>query len=183
MPDTSLQSPYVVRLGGGLVLDKDTFSLPQGAAIQLKNFEPDINGGYRRISGFSKFDSAQVGSSSGTILGVHIYKNQVIVAQGTSVFKSSGSGYTSIDTGRTSAGRYNFVNYNFNGTDKMIMVDGANLASIFDNSSVSDISASGRPADPKFVEIFRSHAFYAGMSATTPLVTSTPEPIAAIASP
>ena len=79
MPDTSLQSPYVVRLGGGLVLDKDTFSLPQGAAIQLKNFEPDINGGYRRISGFSKFDSAQVGSSSGTILGVHIYKNQVIV--------------------------------------------------------------------------------------------------------
>ena len=166
MPDTSLQSPYVVRLGGGLVLDKDTFSLPQGAAIQLKNFEPDINGGYRRISGFSKFDSAQVGSSSGTILGVHIYKNQVIVAQGTSVFKSSGSGYTSIDTGRTSAGRYNFVNYNFNGTDKMIMVDGANLASIFDNSSVSDISASGRPADPKFVEIFRSHAFYAGMSAT-----------------
>ena len=166
MPDTSLQSPYVVRLGGGLVLDKDTFSLPQGAAIQLKNFEPDINGGYRRISGFSKFDSAQVGSSSATILGVHIYNNQVIVAQGTSVFKSSGSGYTSIDTGRTSAGRYNFVNYNFNGTDKMIMVDGANLASIFDNSSVSDISASGRPADPKFVEIFRSHAFYAGMSAS-----------------
>ena len=166
MADTSLLSPFVVRLGGGLVLDKDTFSIPPGAALQLQNFEPDINGGYRRINGFSKFDSNQVGGSSGTILGVHIYKNQAIVAKGTSVFKSTGSGYTSIDTGRTSAGRYNFVNYNFDGTDKMLMVDGANLASVFDNSSVTDVSASGRPADPKFVEIFRSHAFYAGMSAS-----------------
>ncbi len=166
MADTSLLSPFVVRLGGGLVLDKDTFSIPPGAALQLQNFEPDINGGYRRINGFTKFDSNQVGGSSGTILGVHIYKDQAIVAKGTSVFKSTGSGYTSIDTGRTSAGRYNFVNFNFNGTDKMIMVDGANLASVFDNSSVTDVSASGRPADPKFVEIFRSHAFYAGMSAS-----------------
>ena len=166
MADTSLLSPFVVRLGGGLVLDKDTFSIPPGAALQLQNFEPDINGGYRRINGFTKFDSNQVGGSTGTILGVHIYKNQAIVAKGTSVFKSTGSGYTSIDTGRTSAGRYNFVNFNFDGTDKMIMVDGANLASVFDNSSVTDVSASGRPADPKFVEIFRSHAFYAGMSAS-----------------
>ena len=166
MADTSLLSPFVVRLGGGLVLDKDTFSIPPGAALQLQNFEPDINGGYRRINGFTKFDSNQVGGSTGTILGVHIYKNQAIVAKDTSVFKSTGSGYTSIDTGRTSAGRYNFVNFNFDGTDKMIMVDGANLASVFDNSSVTDVSASGRPADPKFVEIFRSHAFYAGMSAS-----------------
>jgi hypothetical protein len=166
MADTSLLDPFVVRLGGGLILDKDTFSIPPGAALQLQNFEPDINGGYRRINGFTKFDSNQVGGSSGTILGLHIYKNQVIVAKGTSVFKSTGSGYTSIDTGRTSAGRYNFVNYNFDGTDKMLMVDGANLASIFNNSSVTDVTASGRPADPKFVEIFRSHAFYAGMSAS-----------------
>ena len=166
MPDTSLQSPYVVRLGGGLVLDKDTFSQPPGSAVQLKNFEPDINGGYRRINGFDEFDANQIGGSSGTVLGVHIYKDQVIAAKGTSVFKSTGSGYTSIDSGRTSAGRYNFVNFNFDGTDKMIMVDGANLASVFNNTSVSDVSASGRPADPKFVEIFRSHAFYAGMSAS-----------------
>lgn len=28
MPDTSLLSPFVVKLGGGLVLDKDAFTLP-----------------------------------------------------------------------------------------------------------------------------------------------------------
>ena len=175
MADTSLLSPFVVRLGGGLVLDKDTFSIPPGAALQLQNFEPDINGGYRRINGFTKFDSNQVGGSSGTILGVHIYKNQAIVAKGTSVFKSTGSGYTSIDTGRTSAGRYNFVNYNFNGTDKMIMVDGANHASSFDNSSIVDLNGSGAPANPAFVEVFRSHVFFAGMSSSSQeLVFSAP---------
>ena len=81
MPDTSLLSPFVVRLGGGLVLDKDTFSQPPGSAVQLKNFEPDINGGYRRINGFDEFDTNQIGGSTGTVLGVHIYKDQVIVAR------------------------------------------------------------------------------------------------------
>ena len=166
MPDTSLLSPFVVKLGGGLMLDKDAFTLPPGAATQLQNFEPDINGGYRRITGFTKYDSAQVGGSSGTILGVHIYKNQVIAAQGTAVYKGSGSGWTSIDTGRTSAGRYNFVNFNFDGTDKMIMVDGANSASSYNNTSVTDLNASGAPANPAFVEVFRSHVFFAGMSAS-----------------
>ena len=166
MPDTSLLSPFVVKLGGGLMLDKDAFTLPPGAATQLQNFEPDINGGYRRINGFTKYDSNQVGGSSGTILGVHIYKNQVIAAQGTAVYKGSGSGWTSIDTGRTSAGRYNFVNFNFDGTDKMIMVDGANNASSYNNTSVTDLNASGAPANPAFVEVFRSHVFFAGMSAS-----------------
>ena len=170
MPDTSLLNPFVVRLGGGLVLDKDAFTLPPGAATQLQNFEPDINGGYRRINGFAKFNSnivPQTSASSEKVLGVHIYKDQVIAARGTKVFKGGATGsWTEIDSGRTSAGRYNFVNFNFNGTDKVVFVDGANLASVFDNSSITDVNASGRPADPKFVEVFRSHVFYAGMSAS-----------------
>ena len=165
MPDTSLLSPFIVRLGGGLMLDKDAFTLPPGAATQLQNFEPDINGGYRRINGFTKYDSAQVGGSSGTILGVHTYKNQVIASQGTAVYKSTGSGWTSIDTGRTSAGRYDFVNFNFNNTEKVIWCDGANRASSYDNSSVTDINATGAPSDPSFVAVFKNHVFFGGMSA------------------
>lgn len=164
MPETSLISPAVVRLGGGLVLDKDTFSIPPGAALQLQNFEPDINGGYRRINGFEKYDTNQVGGSSGTILGVHIYENQVIVAKDTAVYKGTGSGWTSIDTGRTSAGRYDFVTFNFDNTEKIIWCDGANNASVYDNSTVTDINATGAPADPQFVASFKNHIFYAGMS-------------------
>ena len=37
MPDTSLLSPFIVRLGGGLMLDKDAFTLPPGSATQLQN--------------------------------------------------------------------------------------------------------------------------------------------------
>ena len=170
MPDTSLLSPFVVKLGGGLMLDKDAFTLPPGAATQLQNFEPDINGGYRRINGFAKFNSnivPQTSASTEKVLGVHIYKDQVIAARGTKVFKGGATGsWTEIDTGRTSAGRYNFVNFNFDGTDKVVFVDGANLASVFNNTSVTDVSASGRPADAQFVEVFRSHVFYAGMSAS-----------------
>jgi len=162
MPDTSLLSPFVVRLGGGLMLDKDAFTLPPGAATQLQNFEPDINGGYRRITGFTKYDSAQVGGSTGTILGVHIYKNQVIASKGTAVYKGSGSGWTSIDTGRTSAGRYDFANFNFNNTEKVIWCDGANRPSSYDNSTVTDLT--NAPSDPQFVSIFKNHVFFAGMS-------------------
>jgi len=84
MPDTSVISPLVVRLGGGLVLDKDTFSQPPGSAIGLQNFEPDINGGYRRINGTEKFNSnivPQTASSDEIILGVHIYSDSVIAAR------------------------------------------------------------------------------------------------------
>jgi len=165
MPDTSIISPFVVRLGGGLVLDRDTFSIPPGAATQLQNFEPDIKGGYRRINGFTKYDSNQVGGSSGTILGVAIYKDQVIAAQGTAVYKGSGSGWTSIDTGRTSAGRYEFEVFNFNNTEKVIWVDGQNAPSVYDNSSVTDVGDSS-VAGANRVAAFKNHMFYAGMSGT-----------------
>jgi len=61
-------SPYVVTTAGGLVLDRDVYTMPVGAASILQNFEPSVQGGYRRLNGTSKYDSAQVGGSSGTIL-------------------------------------------------------------------------------------------------------------------
>lgn len=169
MPDTSLLSPYVVRLGGGLVLDKDTFSIPPGSALQLQNFEPDINGGYRRINGFEKFNTnivPQTTTPSEKVLGVAIYKDQVIASRGEKVFKgTSGSGaWTEIDTGRTNAGRYDFAIFNFDNTEKVIWCDGANNASVYNNTAVTDLNATGAPADPQFVAIFRDHVFFGGMS-------------------
>ena len=164
MPDTSLLSPYVVRLGGGLVLDKDTFTIPPGSALQLQNFEADINGGYRRVDGFTAYDSNQIAGSSGTVLGVHIYRDQVIAAKGTEVYKGTGAGWTSIDTGRTGAGRYDFVNFNFDNTEKVVWCDGANNASVYNNTTVTDLNATGAPADPQFVAVFKNHVFFGGMS-------------------
>jgi len=133
-------SPYVVTTAGGLVLDRDVYTMPVGAASILQNFEPSVQGGYRRLNGTTKYDSAQVGGSSGTILGVAIYDNKVIAAQGAIVQESSGSGWTSIDTGRSGASRYRFEEYNFLSNENRLMyVDDTNNASFYNGTTVVDI--------------------------------------------
>ena len=119
MPNTSQITPTVVSCFGGLVLNKDVFTMHPGEALQLQNFEPSIKGGYRRLSGTSKWNSNQVNGSE-KILGLQIFNNGVVAAAGNVVtFATSGSTYSTIGT-RTSAGRYKFDVYNFNNTDKLI---------------------------------------------------------------
>ena len=161
--------PYVVDLVGGLVLNKSMFEMQPGEALELTNFEPDIGGGYRRINGFAKFNSNEItsGTTSGAILMSAIYKDLVVAARGTEVFKLGSTGsVTQIDTGRSSAVSYDFDTFNIDCTERIIWADGANIASHYDNSSVTDVNATGAPANPKFVKIFKNHAFYAGMSAS-----------------
>ena len=55
MPDLSQTQPFAFACEGGLVLNQPTFKMQPGQALELQNFEPDIDGGYRRISGFRKF--------------------------------------------------------------------------------------------------------------------------------
>ena len=56
MADESGLSPFVFACQGGLVLDQSTFAMQPGMALELQNFEPDIRGGYRRISGYTKWN-------------------------------------------------------------------------------------------------------------------------------
>jgi len=133
-------SPYVVTTAGGLVLDRDVYTMPVGAASILQNFEPSVQGGYRRLSGTTKYTSSQVGGSSGTILGVAIFNNGVVAAQSTNVYFGTGSTWSSIDSGRTSAGRYRFEKYNFStNEERLIFADGANSPSVYNGTTVMDI--------------------------------------------
>jgi len=169
MPDTSLISPVTVPLGGGLILDQDDFSIPPGSAIELQNFEPAITGGYRRLSGTTKWDSNQVNGSN-AVLGINIFNNGVVAAAGNLVRFSTGSGWSTIGT-RTSAGRYKFDTFNFNNTNKLIMVDDVNQAATYDGSTYTLISTTGAPANPASVAVFRDHIFYAGMSTNPQEIT------------
>ena len=162
MPDTASISPVTVSLGGGLILDQDDFSIAPGAAVELQNFEPSINGGYRRLSGTTKWDSNQVNSSN-AVLGVKIFNNGVVAAAGNLVRFSTGSGWSTIGT-RTSAGRYKFDTFNFNNTNKLIMVDDVNQAATYDGSTYTLINTTGAPSDPASVAVFKDHIFFAGMS-------------------
>jgi len=171
MPDQSQTSPAAFNCEGGLVLNKSTFLMEPGEALELRNFEPDIEGGYRRINGFSKYVSAIVpitSSASEKILMVASFGDVVLAARGTSIYSATpgGSSWTSRDSGRTSAGKYNFERFNFDGTDKIVVVDGANAPTVFNSSlAATDVSES-TVSGSKFVASFKNHMFYAGKSTT-----------------
>ena len=142
-----------------------------GEALELQNFEPDIEGGYRRINGFSKYVTAvvpQTSSSTEQVLMVATFGDFVVAARGEKIFTATagGSSWTERDTGRTSAGTYAFERFNFDGNNKLIVVDGANAPTVFNTSmSATDVSESS-VAGSKFVTAFKSHMFYAGKSST-----------------
>jgi len=169
MPDLSQTQPTAFNCQGGLVLNRSTFMMQPGEALELENFEPDIEGGYRRINGFSKYVTAVVPHTSDAaekILMVATFADLVIAARGEKIFSATagGSSWTERDSGRTSAGKYSFERYNFDGNNKFIVVDGTNAPTIFNTSmSATDVSNSD-VAGSKFVTAFRSHMFYAGTS-------------------
>jgi len=250
MPDSSQVQPVAFNCEGGLVLNRSTFLMQPGEALELENFEPDIEGGYRRIDGYSKFINHVVpftSSNSEKVLMVANFANKVVAARGEKIFSAAstelsvkilaatgmtGSGtitvdsttgfsssgtlqisseiftYTGVtsttftgvtratssttaaahalntiisenwtvrDTGRTDAVKYRFERFNFDGNDKIIVVDETNVPTVFNSAiSATDVSASSVTGS-KFVAAYKSHMFYAGKS-TTPaeLIFSVP---------
>ena len=245
MPDSSQTQPAAFNCEGGLVLNRSTFLMQPGEALVLENFEPDVEGGYRRINGYRKYFNhivPQTSSASERIIGVANFANKVIACRGEKIYNGastelvtaitssetmSGSGvikvdsilgfttsgtiqieneiftytgvnssvnpneftgvtratsgtgtalhlgnvvvsstWTEIDTGRTSASKYRFERFNYNGTDKIIFVDEVNAPVVFDSSfNAVDVSASA-VAGSKFIASFKDHMFYAGKSST-----------------
>ena len=221
MPDLSRVTPSAFVCEGGLVKSRSTFIMQPGQAIELQNFEPDIEGGYRRINGFRKHVNhivPQTSSSSEKVLMTAFFNNNIIAARGekiwtsastelatkiaaatgmtgsgtitvdsTTGFSSSGTiqinseifaytgkssttltgvtrayssttaaahvvddavseSWTVRDTGRTSASKYTFERFNFDGNDKLVVVDGTNKPTVFNTSftasHISDTNAS-----------------------------------------
>jgi len=171
MPDNSQVQPVAFNCEGGLVLNRSTFMMQAGEALELQNFEPDIEGGYRRINGFSKYVSVVVpytSSSSEKVLMVATFGDYVLAARGTGIYSATagGSSWTTRDSGRTSASKYNFERFNFDGTDKIIVVDGANDPTVFNSSLAATDVTESTVEGSKYVVAFKNHMFYAGKSST-----------------
>ena len=170
MPNTSQITPFVTSLGGGLVLNKDVFSMSPGEALQLQNFEPDTAGGYKKILGTTKFNTnivPQVALSSERVVLSTIFNDVVLAGRGGSIHRaSSGSGsWTSVITGLgTPTQNYEFKKFNFDGTDKIVICSATSTPRIVDTSySVTNVNATGS-ANFKFVEVFKNHIFFSGDS-------------------
>ena len=162
--------PSVVSLGGGLILNKDVFSMSPGEALQLQNFEPDIEGGYKKILGTTKFNSnivPQVSASTERVVFSAIFNDVVLAGRGGSIHRgSSGDGsWTSTITGLgTPTQNYEHRLFNFDGTDKIVITTGTSNPQILNTSfSTTVVDATGT-SNFKFVEIFKNHIFFAGHS-------------------
>jgi len=94
MPDSSQIQPSAFNCEGGLVLNRSSFLMQPGEALVLENFEPDVEGGYRRINGYRKFVNAivpQTSSSSEKIIGVANFANKVVAARGERIYNAGSS--------------------------------------------------------------------------------------------
>ena len=89
-----------INCEGGLDLVSSTallFRTP-GVAQRLNNFESSIHGGYRRVSGFSKFGSSQVTGSTDQIEGLFRYAKGVVACASSNIFYSAdGTTWTQVN--------------------------------------------------------------------------------------
>ena len=144
--------PYTVACDGGLVKSANSIDLLRtpGVARELRNFEVSIEGGYRRINGYSKFGGSSATQPTGgttNILGVTPYADGVVVTAGTNIYFSQdgitwlqinklsaggGDNYTTFTgksaTARTGQGQCQFVIFEGATFDygELIIADGAN---------------------------------------------------------
>lgn len=170
MPDR-LQT-YPVQFQGGLVTNvsqlQQGIEMP-GSAVTLINFEPSIDGGYRRIEGFTKFDDNEVPGSE-LIRGVFYFDDQAYAVRGTHLYRSSGLGWTKITDNATygsagvtlsdSTSKVRFEKFSYDGTDTMIVVDNFNKPFRLKDDTFEEMT--GLPADSEgasHLRNFKNHLF------------------------
>lgn len=175
MPDRWTTNAF--ELKGGLITNLSPLqhgtSAPGSARI-LRNFEPSQSGGYRRIEGYSKYDSNSIGNT-GPIRGLMYYGGNVYAAQNDGLFRSTGSGWTELTDNATfssagvnlnaGSGKVRFLKYNFSGTEKIMIVDGVSKPFSFDNTTfkvLSSLSSDFTGSD--FIVNFKNHIFIANGS-------------------
>lgn len=192
---------YSVICQGGLDSNRNFLFLSTtkpGSAISLVNYEPGLYGGYRKLDGYApletNFPDVDDTGSEGKILGVAIYDQGIIAARKTKsvttyqfFFWTASADWTAYTTGltltATGVDKIRYDTFNFDGTEKVVFVDGVNNATLHDgtnwiNAGTGDTGAdfanAGGPmalAAPKYVTVFKNHIFVSG-DATSPHIVA-----------
>ena len=158
MPDR--WQTYPLEFKGGLITNLSPLQhgvAAPGSARTLTNFEPSIEGGYRRIEGFSKYNSnAVTGTSGSDLLGLGRFRGSTIVARpqdsgGPRLYLVTTSGsHTDLSTSiqlNSSATRVRFANFNFDGDADLIIVDGFGYPCVLVGTGAGNLSKLSTPSD------------------------------------
>jgi hypothetical protein len=174
---------FLAPCQGGLVNNLDYLtqgSQMPGSAIRMINYEPAIEGGYRRISGYQNDYGIVPGETDTPVLGVAVYSqiNDGIFAcrkpaSGSDYFhywdNATEAWVTPSTTGSptmTGVTKVRFTKINW-GVPKLVITDGVNPAATWDGTSYVQLTDPQAPTAPKFSEDFSNHVFLAG-DATNP---------------
>ena len=181
MPDRWQTFP--VQFTGGLMTNMTPLqqgSQFPGSATVLRNFEPSVEGGYRRIEGFTKWDDAQVTGGAALVRGVVLYGGVAYAAVGDGLYSSSGSGWTEITDNATysssginlsGSGKVRFAKHHFGNTEILIITDSDDKPYKFDGTTFSQITTASSDADgAEHVVEHKDHLFFA--NSTTVIFTA-----------
>ena len=167
-----------VSCAGGLDTSRDVLSQGQqqpGSATRLINYEPSLNGGYRRITGFTNSYGTVTGT--GKVLGVCVANgvNDGIFAcrkpsSGNNYFHKwdeTAESWTAITTSgsptMTGVNKVRMIPYNMT-EDRILLVDGVNPAAYYDGTTYTQLTHANAPDDPAVGVVFKNHVFLAGDS-------------------
>jgi hypothetical protein len=161
-----------ILMEGGLILNEDAISQginKPGSLIKAINVESSLNGGYRRINGYAKYDPSPV-PGSGPVFGAFVFNDSVVACRGANIYWSSGLGtWTRINTFNDHAGasKYRKCSYNWT-TESLILVDGVHLPCRYTPDEVTKyIVITDGPEDAELVVSFKYHLFFASGSKIT----------------
>ena len=153
-----------------------------GTATILQNYEPAVEGGYRRIDGFAKWDSTVV-PGQGAILGVKVSAGlgEVFAARksvaGTEVdlYRGSGSGWTKLNSvGQNStATKYRIISYSIT-TPVVVFCDGKGYALKWNGSTDTLLNGTGAPTNPKYAAQHLARLWLSGYGTGSLITGSAP---------
>ena len=163
---------FPIECRGGLITNQGPLmqgvNFP-GSAIELTNYEPSIEGGYAKIKGYTKWIEDPV-PGEGQIRGA------VVTGLSSAIAVRGGKYYTStdkepwverLDLSEELGGKIRWARFNFDGTPKVVMVDGRHKPVFWDSSDNSieeDTSANADTEGATRVAVFKNHLFFANGS-------------------
>jgi len=136
-----------------------------GSAVVLENYEASIEGGYKKVLGYSKWSEEKVPGD--TIINgiISVTADDAIAVVGGKYYLSSGKAawVEKLDSSLNPGGHVRHVAYNFTGTDKIIMTNGATKPVIYTSGTDTiaiDSAASTDVEGSEYVTEFKNHIFF-----------------------
>lgn len=179
---------YPLEFRGGLISNLSPLQQginAVGSATILQNFEPNKNGGYSKLLGFEKYSTTTV-PGTGPILALKVISSgRVVVARKvdsaaisavtglssgdenkTAYYYGTGTTWTFMaKSASTNGGKARHTEFNLDGDDKVIFVDGTSYPAIYNTSgNTTTFLTSSNSSDisgAEHVAMFKKHAWYA----------------------